>query len=176
MLDFAMHATAPQLGLMREIAKQHGLGQEPSAHYGVRVPFPHPVSEIAAQELLKITQNSTHHFAEQLPQHKHAAGLIGSIGKWVCKGGKALAEYGKTGVKYLLKHSDSILKGISTGAQVASAAAQIAGLSGALTPETASDLSDISQIVQAHSDHFRKKPEQEQESPKKLGSGILMYL
>ena len=176
LLDFAFHATAPQMGFLREIAKQHGLGQEPSAHYGVKIPFPHQVSEIAAQELLKITQNSAHTFAEQLPEHKHAAGLISSIGKWVVKGGKTLAEYGKTGVKYLLKNSDSILKGISVGASVASAAAQIAGISGALTPGTASSLEDISSIVQAHSDHFRKKPEEEHQESHKLGSGIFMYL
>ena len=176
-LDFAMHATSPQMGFLRELAKQHGLGQEPSAHYGVKIPYPHPVAAEAAQQLLDITMHSSHHFAEQLPHNKKAAGLISSIGKWVTKGAKTVGEWGKTGLKYLAKNSDSILKGISTGAQVASAAAQIAGISGAMNPDTASSLEDISQIVAAHSDHFRKKPEEEHhESPKKLGSGILMYL
>ena len=90
---------------------------------------------------------------------------------------EGVAEWGKTGLKYLAKNSDSILKGISTGAQVASAAAQIAGISGAMSPESASSLEDISSIVQAHSDHFRKpQPVEEHQESHKLGSGILMYL
>ena len=176
LIDFAFHATSPQLGFLREIARTHGLGEPPSQHYGVKIPFPHTVDAEAAQQLLEITKNSNHHFAEQLPQNKKAAGFISSVGKWITKSAKTAAEWGKSGLKYVAAHSDSILKGIQTGAQIGQMVAQIGGASGAMDPQSAGTLDDISQIVAEHSAHFRHKEEEKKESPKKLGSGLFVYI
>ena len=162
--DWALHAPEKQISFMREICKTHGLGHLSSAHYPIKIAFPHKIKKQTAQYILRHSAHSRSHFTEALSKNKDASGIASAIGKFVSKAGEYIPEWASRSAVTVAKNLPTITKYAALAGNVAQIAVPVGEAAGWWGSETTEKVQNISAALQKA--HAAMNPKEKVKPPK----------
>jgi len=161
MLKFYHSPSVAQLNFLHEVASRH-LGHPPSFGHPAQFPFNFPPAAPETWNFIRgATRQPVHEYARLMTSgtdtSKKASGLSSGIVDALSSAGRTALKYGGIVARNLIKHQETIRKGIKVGKDIADLSSLIGNITGLVSDDTHKKVTTVTSAVEGTVSRYGKQ-------------------